>query len=118
MSASHSQKIRRDGWMPERQLRILDALAGTRSVGKAAAFAGMGREGAYRFRAATARCSPRCGTESSLLNRRLAKFTWRSSAMARSRVSSAIIFGVNAAISRVSPRRRQNGAPGDRTWRL
>ena len=45
-----NSKIRSDGWTPERQLRFLDALADTRSAGKAAAFAGMSREGAYRFR--------------------------------------------------------------------
>ena len=50
MSASDSPKIRRDGWTAERQVRFLDALAASRSVGKAAAFAGMSREGAYRFR--------------------------------------------------------------------
>ena len=43
-------KIRRDGWTPERQLRFLDTLASTRSIAKAAASAGMSREGAYRFR--------------------------------------------------------------------
>ena len=43
-------KIRRDGWTAERQLRFLYALVRTRSVGKAAAVAGMSREGAYRFR--------------------------------------------------------------------
>jgi hypothetical protein len=43
-------KTRRDGWTPDRQLRFLDALASSRSVGKAAAFAGMSREGAYRLR--------------------------------------------------------------------
>lgn len=43
-------KIRSDGWTAERQLRFLDALVRTRSVGKAAALAGMSREGAYRFR--------------------------------------------------------------------
>jgi hypothetical protein len=44
------RKIRSDGWTPERQLRFLDALVSTRSVDKAAAFAGMSREGAYRLR--------------------------------------------------------------------
>ena len=44
------RKIRSDGWTTERQLRFLDALASTRSVAKAAAFAGMGREGAHRLR--------------------------------------------------------------------
>jgi hypothetical protein len=47
---STRSKIRRDGWTVERQLRFLDALARTRSVTQAAAFAGMSREGAYRFR--------------------------------------------------------------------
>ncbi|MEP7130373.1 MAG: hypothetical protein ABI770_04515 [Sphingomicrobium sp.] len=42
--------IRRDGWTAERQLRFLDALAETRSIGKAAAAAGMSRESAYRLR--------------------------------------------------------------------
>ena len=42
--------VRRDGWTPERQLRFLDALASTRSVVQAAAFAGMSRESAYRLR--------------------------------------------------------------------
>ena len=53
MRASDSprpRRIRRDGWTPERQLRFLDVLASTRSVAKAAASAGMSREGAYRFR--------------------------------------------------------------------
>ena len=48
MGTTH--RIRADGWTAERQLRFLDALAHTRSIGKAAAFAGMSREGAYRFR--------------------------------------------------------------------
>jgi hypothetical protein len=43
-------KIRTDGWTAERQLRFLEALASTRSVAKAAAFAGMSRESAYRLR--------------------------------------------------------------------
>jgi hypothetical protein len=43
-------KVRRDGWTPERQLRFLDELASTHSVVKAAAFAGMSRESAYRLR--------------------------------------------------------------------
>jgi len=55
MSASDSPakppKIRRDGWTAERQLRFLDAVARTRSVTRAAAFAGMSRESAYRLRA-------------------------------------------------------------------
>jgi hypothetical protein len=53
MSAPDSPKppkIRRDGWTPERQLRFLHALASTRSIAKAAAFAGMSRESAYRLR--------------------------------------------------------------------
>jgi putative SOS response-associated peptidase YedK len=45
-----SAKTRRDGWTAERQLRFLDALARTRCVIKAAEFAGMSREGAYRLR--------------------------------------------------------------------
>lgn len=43
-------RTRCDGWTAERQLRFLDALAQTRSVGKAARAAGMRREGAYRLR--------------------------------------------------------------------
>jgi len=57
MSASESarpskpnRKIREDGWTAERQLRFLDALARSRSITKAAAFAGMSRESAYRLR--------------------------------------------------------------------
>jgi hypothetical protein len=53
MSTHHSppyRKCRRDGWTPERQLHFLDALASTRNVAKAAASAGMSREGAYRLR--------------------------------------------------------------------
>jgi hypothetical protein len=42
--------FRRDGWTAERQLRFLEALAHTRNVRRAAASAGMSREGAYRFR--------------------------------------------------------------------
>ena len=49
MGATHA-RIRRDGWTAVRQLRFLDALAATRSVGKAAAAAGMSRESAYRLR--------------------------------------------------------------------
>ena len=41
---------RRDGWTPERQLLFLDELARSRSIVKAAAFAGMSRESAYRLR--------------------------------------------------------------------
>jgi len=44
------ERSRRDGWTVERQLRFLDALARTRSVTRAAAFAGMSRESAYRLR--------------------------------------------------------------------
>ena len=43
-------KIREDGWTAERQLRFLDALVRSRSVIKAASFAGMSRESAYRLR--------------------------------------------------------------------
>jgi hypothetical protein len=52
MNASNSPRrnIRQDGWTAERQLRFLDALAATRSIGKAAASAGMSRESAYRLR--------------------------------------------------------------------
>ena len=50
MSTPKASNIRRDGWTPERQLRFLDALARTRSVTRAAAFAGMSRESAYRLR--------------------------------------------------------------------
>ena len=49
MDQIRKQKIRHDGWTAERQLRFLDALACTRSVVKAAAFAGMSRESAYRL---------------------------------------------------------------------
>ncbi|MFL6743916.1 MAG: hypothetical protein ACJ8E3_08185 [Sphingomicrobium sp.] len=49
-SRSTHRKTRRDGWTPERQLRFLDALTGTRSISKAAAAAGMSRESAYRLR--------------------------------------------------------------------
>jgi len=45
-----SQRFRRDGWTPARQLRFLDALARTRCVTRAAAAAGMSRESAYRLR--------------------------------------------------------------------
>jgi hypothetical protein len=50
MGPTRIPKTRRDGWTAERQLRFLDALAATRSVAKAAASAGMSREGAYRLR--------------------------------------------------------------------
>jgi hypothetical protein len=43
-------KIRRDGWTAERQLRFLDTLVRTRSVTRAARAAGMSRESAYRLR--------------------------------------------------------------------
>lgn len=49
MGENHTPKIRRDGWIAERQLRFLDALAVTRSITKAAACAGMSRESAYRL---------------------------------------------------------------------
>ena len=45
-----SQRFRRDGWTPARQLRFLDTLGRTRSVTRAAAAAGMSRESAYRLR--------------------------------------------------------------------
>ena len=44
------ERCRRDGWTAERQLRFLDTLARTRSIGKAASAAGMSRESAYRLR--------------------------------------------------------------------
>jgi hypothetical protein len=44
------RKPRSDGWTPERQLRFLDALAGSRNVAEAAGCAGMSRESAYRLR--------------------------------------------------------------------
>jgi hypothetical protein len=47
---SKMRRQRRDGWTPERQLRFLDALATSRSIARAAAFAGMSRESAYRLR--------------------------------------------------------------------
>jgi hypothetical protein len=50
MDRTDSPKIRRDGWTPDRQLRFLDALVRTRSVTRAAAFAGMSRESAHRLR--------------------------------------------------------------------
>jgi hypothetical protein len=50
MGENRKSQIRRDGWTPMRQLRFLDGLARTRSVVKAAAFAGMSRESAYRLR--------------------------------------------------------------------
>jgi len=49
-SRSQHHKPRRDGWTAGRQLRFLAALARTRSVTQAAAFAGMSRESAYRLR--------------------------------------------------------------------
>jgi hypothetical protein len=42
---------RRDGWTAARQLAFLHALAGTRSISRAAEAAGMSRESAYRLRA-------------------------------------------------------------------
>ena len=50
MDQSRTQKIRRDGWTPQRQLRFLDMLARTRSVTRAATAVGMSRESAYRLR--------------------------------------------------------------------
>ena len=50
MGQIRSPRTRRDGWTAERQLRFLDALSSTRSVVKAAAFARMSRESAYRLR--------------------------------------------------------------------
>jgi hypothetical protein len=50
MGQSRTSKIRSDGWTAERQLRFLAALLETRNVGMAAAFAGLSREGAHRFR--------------------------------------------------------------------
>jgi hypothetical protein len=44
------RKPRSDGWTAERQLRFLDALASSRNVRSAAAFAGMSRESAYHLR--------------------------------------------------------------------
>lgn len=45
------QRVRSDGWTPERQARFLAELAITRSVTKAARKVGMARETAYRLRA-------------------------------------------------------------------
>ena len=45
------ERIRRDGWSPERQLRFLRMLAKTRSVTTSARAVGMSRESAYRLRA-------------------------------------------------------------------
>jgi hypothetical protein len=74
MSASDSfrqsrkpRRIRKDGWTPERQLRFLDALADTRSVRQAAAFAGMSRESAHRLRN-----RPECALFAALWGRALA----------------------------------------------
>ena len=50
MDQSRTQKIRRDGWTAQRQLRFLDVLARTRSVTRAATAVGMSRESAYRLR--------------------------------------------------------------------
>lgn len=44
------ESCRRDGWTPDRQLRFLEVLAGTRSVTKAARAVGMSRESAHRLR--------------------------------------------------------------------
>ena len=44
------ERCRRDGWTAERQRQFLDTLARTRSIGKAAASAGMSRTSAYRLR--------------------------------------------------------------------
>ena len=44
------QRVRHDGWTPERQARFLAALAVTRSVSAAARNVGMARETAYRLR--------------------------------------------------------------------
>ena len=41
---------RHDGWTAERQKIFIEMLARTRNVSRAAAAAGMSREGAYRFR--------------------------------------------------------------------
>ena len=49
------QRIRRDGWTPERQAHFLAELAITRSVSAAARRVGMARESAYRLR--RKRCS-------------------------------------------------------------
>ena len=51
MGRTRTPRIRRDGWTPERQLRFLHALTRAHSVTRAAAFAGMSRESAYRLRA-------------------------------------------------------------------
>jgi hypothetical protein len=50
MGQTRTPKMRRDGWTAERQLRFLVALMRARSVTRAAAFAGMTRESAYRLR--------------------------------------------------------------------
>jgi hypothetical protein len=47
---AHPARCRRDGWTAERQLRFLETLARTRSIGKAATAARMSRESAYRLR--------------------------------------------------------------------
>jgi len=49
MDRKTNPNVRRDGWTAERQLRFLDALAATGSITRAAASAGMSREGAYRL---------------------------------------------------------------------
>src|SRR4051812_28969594 len=50
MHQSRTPRTRCDGWTAERQLRFLETLAATRSIAKAAAFAGMSRRSAYRLR--------------------------------------------------------------------
>ena len=45
------QRFRRDGWTPQRQFALLDTLARTHCIAKAARAAGMSRESAYRLRA-------------------------------------------------------------------
>jgi hypothetical protein len=49
-TASPRRRIRRDGWMIDRQVKFAIALNRTGSVTKAAAAAGMSRESAYRLR--------------------------------------------------------------------
>ena len=46
----HPIPPRHDGWTVERQKAFIEMLARTRNVSRAAAAAGMSREGAYRFR--------------------------------------------------------------------
>jgi hypothetical protein len=47
---NHPLRPRHDGWTIDRQMLFLTRLAATRSVSKAAAAAGMSRQGAYGFR--------------------------------------------------------------------